>query len=95
MWSVLPGKIIIGGSIPPDAAMAKTTVTCFFSQPEILTVTDLDPLFAKYLLGTMSKKASVSSMLPMNARGYFLIFKIWHTSRKKIIFQLFRELLAN
>ena len=61
--------------ISPHAAMVRTTVTWFFSQPDDLTVTDSEPLFAKDLLDAISKKTGVSSMLLTSARGYFAIFK--------------------
>ena len=37
VFSVVPLKIIIGGSILPSAVVNKTIVTCFFSQPEVRT----------------------------------------------------------
>ena len=68
MLSVLPGK-------NGYAAMVRKTVKLFSSQPDVLTVTDLEPFFAKDLLGTISKKTGVSSMLTTNARAYFPFFK--------------------
>ena len=55
--------------------MVKTTATCFSSQPDVLTVTSLEPFFAKDLLSSISKKTGVSSMLPKSAREHFPIFK--------------------
>ena len=49
--------------------MIRTTVTCFFLQPDVLAVTDLEPFFAKDLLHTISNKTDISSMLATNARG--------------------------
>ena len=59
--------MIVGGKISPHMAMVRTTATCFFSQPDVLTVTDLEPFFAKDLLGTLSTKTG--------AREYFSIVK--------------------
>ena len=74
--SVLPGKMIIGGKISQHAAIVRTIVTYFFSQLDVLTtVTDLQPFFTKDLLGSISKKTGVSSMLPTGAKGNFPIFK--------------------
>ena len=67
--------MIIGGKISPHASMIKTIGTCFFTQPNVLTVNDLGPFFAKDLLATISKKTGVSSMLPTSARGYLPTFK--------------------
>ena len=55
--------------------MIRTTATCFFSQPDVLTVTNSEPFFARDLLGTISNKISVSSMLPTSVRRYFPTFK--------------------
>ena len=72
---MLTGKIIIGGKIYPHAALVRTNVTCFLSQPDAPTVIELQNFFAKDLLGTILKKTGVSSRLPTSARGYFPIFK--------------------
>ena len=67
-----------------------------FLTANVFTVIDLDPLFAKDLLGTKLKKTGVSFMLLVSARGYFLTFKnLAFIKTRQIVFQLFRELLAN
>lgn len=74
--SNLQRKMIIGGNISHHAAMVSTNNTCVLSQPDVLkaTATDLGSFFAKGLFGTISKKTSVSSMLPSNTRENFPIF---------------------
>ena len=44
-------------------------VKVFSSQQDVFTVTDLEPSFAKDLLGTIANKTGISSMLPTSARG--------------------------
>ena len=41
--SVLPGNMIIGREMSPHAAIFRTTGKCFFSQPDVLIVTNLKP----------------------------------------------------
>ena len=83
MRSVLPEKMTIGGKIPLHATMVRKSVTYLLSQPDVLTVTDLELFFVNYSLGYISKKTGVSSMLPKTARGYFRIFKnLAHISYK-------------
>ena len=57
--AVLLGKMIIGAITSQSAAMVRITVTCSFSQTDVLTVTVLQPFFAKDLLSTTSKKSGV------------------------------------
>lgn len=75
VWSVLPGKLIIGGKIYTHVAMVRTTVTCFFSQ----TVTSLEPLFTKDLFGTTSKKLVFYQCCPRVLEDIFLSLRIRHT----------------
>ena len=71
--SVFHLKIINVGSIFPSPITDKTTVRCFLSPPEVRTTHSLVPLAATHFDGTITKKAGVSSMLPMSERGYFPI----------------------
>ena len=41
----LPLKMIVGGSVLPDAVQAKIIVTRLFSAPVVLTLTSLTPFF--------------------------------------------------
>ena len=56
----------------------------FFQKQDVFTLTDLEPFSAKDLMGTISKKNGVSSMLPTSFRGCFPIFKdLAHISYKR------------
>ena len=59
-------KIIIGGRKIPVAVHDNTTVICRFSEPVVLTLTDLWPLLSMVFPGTISKYTGVSSMFPRN-----------------------------
>ena len=71
--------------------MVRITFTCFFSQPDVLTVTNLDSVFAKDLLGTISKKTGISFMYRRVLEAFhsctgFLIFKnLAHILQKRDI----------
>ena len=71
--SVFPLKIHIGGSMVPLAVAESTTVTCFFSLPDVRTIHSLEPVLQILFAGIMSKKAGVSSIFAASERGYFPI----------------------
>ena len=88
--SVLPGKVIIGGKISPHTALIRTTVTCVFLQPDVRTVTDLEPFFAKDWV-PYPRKLAFHPCYPRVLEDVFRSLKF----SSQFLFQLFRELLVN
>ena len=70
--SVFPLKIKIGGSMVPSAAAESTTVTCFFSLPDVRTIHSLEPVLQILFAGIMSKKAGVYPYLQQANEGISL-----------------------
>ena len=62
------------------AAMVRTTVTCFLSQPDVRTVIDLETLFAKDLLSIEENWRFIHVRRVLEC--IFQSLKIWHTFSK-------------
>ena len=83
--SVLPGKMIIGVKISPHTALVRATTMCFFSLPDFITVTDLEPFFAKDLSGTYRRKPAFHTCHQRVLQNIFRSLKTWYTSYKNQI----------